>query len=286
MSKELAGAWPPTLEFDHLDAVHASVSTVKERLFVNHLVILKGIGDMSVQQFADFTSQLGELERPLANTTVHSTDQRVEILQRKASDNHYQHSLNEQTISTMRKPSSFYWHADRSFLARPSFLTATRVVTAPEVGGTTDFINTELAYASLTKEDATLLKNLIGVHSYAHYHEKLAGEGIYTSDEVAQKHALYPQVEHPLVTAHPITGRVAAYISPLTLERVLGSEEDVIAAKDILASMLDETKPSYYSHTWRDGDVVIWDNFGVLHRGSASQGERELQRVTIALPYE
>jgi alpha-ketoglutarate-dependent taurine dioxygenase len=284
MSKEFTDTWPITFELDSLEAAHGSISVIQERLYANHLVILKGIGSISVREFANFASQLGELEQPLDDSVTHRLDEKVEVLQRKASDVHYNHSLDEATTSTMRKPSSFYWHADRSFLPQPSFLTITRVVVAPETGGATDFINTEIAYELLAAEDATALKGLVGVHSYAYYHEKLAGKGMYTPTEVNQKHAYYPPVEHPLVATHPITGEPVAYISPLTLERVLGPDKDVATTNNAFASILDETKPSYYSHTWNDGEIVIWDNLGVLHRGSVSEGPRELQRVTTALP--
>jgi alpha-ketoglutarate-dependent taurine dioxygenase len=284
MSKEFVNAWPITLELDSLEAAHGSISSIQERLYANHLVVLKGIGSISVREFADFASQLGELERPLDDSVTHELDERVEVLQRKASDIHYCHSLDEATTLTVRKPSSFYWHADRSFLPQPSFLTLTRVVVTPEAGGTTDFINTEIAYELLTAEAATALKSLIGIHSYAYYHEKLAGEGIYTPTELNQKHAFYPPVEHPLVATHPVTGKSVAYVSPLTLERVLGPDKDVAIANNALTSILDEARPSYYSHAWNNGDVVIWDNLGVLHRGSISEGPRELQRVTTALP--
>ncbi len=282
MSKESANAWPVTFELNSLEAAHISISAIQEQLYASHLVILKGIGSISVREFADFASQLGELEQPLDDSTIHDEDNRVEVLQRKVSDIHYRHSLDEITASTVRKPSSFYWHADRSFLPQPSFLTLTRVVVTPETGGTTDFINTEIAYELLTTEDAMALKGLMGIHSYAYYHEKLAGKGVYTQAEVNQKCAFYPPVEHPLVTMHPITGKPVAYVSPLTLERVLGADKDVAAAHNALTSILDETKPSYYSHTWNDSDIVLWDNLGVLHRGSVSEGPRELHRVTTA----
>lgn len=285
MSKE-RGAWPSIMEFNDLETARSSIDVIRDQLFARHLVILKEIGDISVKQFADFASELGELEQPPANAVVHKRDERVEVLQRNVNDHHYKQSLGESDSPTMRKPSSFYWHADRSFLPQPSFLTVTRVVTTPEVGGATDFINTELAYESLPEEDMTALNNLVGVHSYAYYHEKLAGEKIYTSDTVAQKRARYPPAKHPLVATHPITRKPAAYISPLTLERVLGPAKAVLTAERAFAYMLDETKSPYYSHEWGDGDIVIWDNFGVLHRGNASEGPRELQRVTIALPDE
>jgi alpha-ketoglutarate-dependent 2,4-dichlorophenoxyacetate dioxygenase len=43
-----------------------------------------------------------------------------------------------------------------------------------------------------------------------------------------------------------------------------------------------------YSHEWRDGDFVIWDNLATMHRATAfddAQYRRELRRVTsIDLP--
>jgi alpha-ketoglutarate-dependent 2,4-dichlorophenoxyacetate dioxygenase len=45
-----------------------------------------------------------------------------------------------------------------------------------------------------------------------------------------------------------------------------------------------------YSHEWRVGDLVIWDNLATMHRGTAfddSKHRRELRRVTtIDVAYE
>lgn len=91
-----------------------------------------------------------------------------------------------------------------------------------------------MAHKALPDEDRLALSGLMGLHSYACYHEILAGEKIYTQSETAQKRILYPPVEHPIIMSHPITERPVPYISPLTLQQVLGAEKGVSHQKTYL----------------------------------------------------
>ena len=278
--------WPITLEYDGANDVSKSSAEIRDHVFANHLVVIKGMGGMAVQEFANFAMLFGEPETPLENTTLHPLDARVEVLKRTSHDVHYQHALTEASEpGGTRKPSSFYWHADRSFLPQPSSLTITRVVQSPRQGGNTEFINTEIAYAALNDEQKDRLMGLVGVHSYAFYHAHLAGADKYTPEEISQKEALYPPVTHPIVQQHPVTGNSVAYTSPLTLAGFTDPEKGM-EAQSTLEAILAEDQPAFYSHAWQTGDVVIWDNHGVLHRGSPSTGERELHRMTLSLSEE
>jgi alpha-ketoglutarate-dependent taurine dioxygenase len=278
--------WPITLEYDSANGASKSSAEIRDRVFTNHLVVIKGMGGMAVQEFANFAMLFGKPEEPLDNTTLHPLDDRVEVLERTSHDVLYQRVITDMAESAAtRNPSSFYWHADRSFLSEPSSLTITRIVRSPQEGGNTEFINTEIAYAALSDEQKDRLMGLVGVHSYAFYHAHLAGADKYTPEEILQKEAQYPPVTHPVVQQHPVSGSAVPYTSPLTLAGFTDPEKGV-EAQDALKAVLAEDQPAFYSHAWQTGDVVIWDNNGILHRGSPSTGERELHRMTLSLSKE
>src|SRR6478672_3058098 len=108
-----SGEWPAIIESHRLEDILADADEIQERLSSCHLAIIKGLGDMSVQAFADFATLFGRLEEPLLNTETHDQDTRVEIMKRTEQDLPYVHTLNGvDRPMDIRKPSSFYWHAD------------------------------------------------------------------------------------------------------------------------------------------------------------------------------
>ena len=91
-----------------------------------------------------------------------------------------------------------------------------------------------------------------------------------------------PPKEHPLVWEHR-SGRRSLVLGATTAEVVgMGPEEGRAFLDDLLARA---TKPeNVYRHEWSVGDVVIWDNRGVLHRALPydSTSPRDMHRTTFA----
>ncbi len=71
----------------------------------------------------------------------------------------------------------------------------------------------------------------------------------------------------PAVIRNPVNGREALYIASHTF-KVDGMDQGPSATLiDALTSFI--TQPAYvYSHKWRVGDVLIWDQRAVLHRAT------------------
>lgn len=96
---------------------------------------------------------------------------------------------------------------------------------------------------------------------------------------------------HPIVRTHPETGEKALYIGPHAAGVVegLGAEE----GKALLAELLAHaTRPEFiYTHHWRQGDLIIWDNRALLHRALANyemgKHRRILHRTVVrgTVPY-
>ena len=70
---------------------------------------------------------------------------------------------------------------------------------------------------------------------------------------------------HPVLLPHPHTGRRALYVNDFA-DRIAGmdrAESDAVLAR--LRAHLDAEAPTY-THRWRTGDLVLWDNVGLQHR--------------------
>jgi alpha-ketoglutarate-dependent 2,4-dichlorophenoxyacetate dioxygenase len=94
-----------------------------------------------------------------------------------------------------------------------------------------------------------------------------------------------PPVRWPLVRVHPGSGRKALYIGAHA-RRVIGMA--LPAGRILLRDLLEHaTQPEFvYRHAWRVGDLVLWDNRAVMHRGcryDLSQ-VRDMRRTTVLDP--
>ena len=93
---------------------------------------------------------------------------------------------------------------------------------------------------------------------------------------------------HPLVHAHPVTGRTALYLDSTTTDGIEGMDEASGSA------LLDEiyefaTRPEFvYRHHWQVGDALLWDNGFTMHRREPfdPSARRLMKRTTIFLSRE
>ena len=100
------------------------------------------------------------------------------------------------------------------------------------------------------------------------------------NDEDKKRHV----VTHPLIRTNPVNGRKALYVGAHAQEIIGMPTEDGAKLLDELTAFC--TQPKYfYSHQWRDGDAVMWDNRCTLHRATTfdrTKYKRKLHRTTIA----
>ena len=169
------------------------------------------------------------------------------------------------------------WHSDSSFkqpAAKYSLLLA-RVVT--EHGGETEFADMRAAYDALPQDAAAEIEDLIAEHSAFHSRSQL-DDAQYTEEDLA----LFPTVQWPMVRVHPGSKRKSLYIG-VHAERIIG--RPVPEGRLLLAELLEHAtqREFVYRHKWRSGDLVIWDNRAVLHRGRRYDlsKRRELRRSTV-----
>jgi alpha-ketoglutarate-dependent 2,4-dichlorophenoxyacetate dioxygenase len=169
-----------------------------------------------------------------------------------------------------------YWHTDASFqdpAGRYSTLSA-RVI--PPVKANTEFADMRQAYDELADDMKRRLEGLTVHHSIA-YSRQLLG---FTFS--AQEMETLQGAVHPLVRTNPRTGRKSLYLASHA-NRIM--EMPVPEGRLLLADLMLHALQRHliFSHEWRDGDFVIWDNLATMHRATAfddAKYRRELRRVT------
>jgi alpha-ketoglutarate-dependent 2,4-dichlorophenoxyacetate dioxygenase len=148
----------------------------------------------------------------------------------------------------------------------------------PPRGGETEFVSTRLAWERFDAALRKRLENSFAWHDYAHPRRKIAPD-LASPEERA---ALPPQCWR-MAWKNPANGRTALYIASHAYA-IEGMEPAV--AQKVLAELIDAaTGPGLnYVHTWRDGDVVMWDNRSTMHRGRPwpANEARHMVRTTIS----
>jgi len=168
------------------------------------------------------------------------------------------------------------WHSDSSFQNPPARYSMLLSVVHPPQGGETEFADLRAAYDALPEATKREIADLRAPH-YALHSRMQLGDTDWTE---AQKQAI-PPVEWPLVRTHPGSGRKLLFIG-VHATHIVGMH--LGAGRLLLAELLEHAtqREFVYRHSWRMGDLVMWDNRCVLHRGrryDLSQ-RRELRRVT------
>ncbi len=173
---------------------------------------------------------------------------------------------------------TFDWHIDGMTEDIPimaTLLTARAVATE---GGATEFASTYAAYDDLTADEQERAAAVRVVHSVEATQRKLNPDP--TPEELAVWRRRPPK-EHPLVWTH-LSGRRSLVIGS-TSEQVVGMEP--AESRAFLDAQLGRATRSdrVYRHEWEVGDLVIWDNTGVLHRALPydATSPRDMHRTTL-----
>ena len=162
-----------------------------------------------------------------------------------------------------------YWHSDSSHREKPSMATILHAIKNPREGGDTEFGNMYAAYNALSDDWKQRIAGLKAVHAVSKLRNKrvtVSANRPDAMDHYEMQKAIPDQV-WPLVRTHPVTKKKLLYISPRFTISIEGlAETDADEILDYLFA--HQIKPEFvYRHKWKDGDLVIWDNRCVIHRG-------------------
>lgn len=172
------------------------------------------------------------------------------------------------------------WHSDNSYRERPLAYSALYALEVPPSGGDTGFANMYLALETLP---AGLRKRIEGrtlKHDMTYNSAGDLREGFAPVTDVRAA----PGPSHPIIRTHPETGHEALYLGrrPNAYINGLSVEE----SEEILDTLWRHaTQPGFtWSHQWRAGDIVLWDNRCVMHHRDPfdATARRIMHRVQCA----
>jgi alpha-ketoglutarate-dependent taurine dioxygenase len=174
---------------------------------------------------------------------------------------------------------TFDWHIDGMTDDIPIMATVLSAHQVAAKGGDTEFASTYQAYEDLSDDEQERALGTRVVHSFLAA-QKLSHPN--ASDADIEFWSKRPPKTHPLVWKHA-NGRKSLVLGATT-DHVEGMEPE--EGRAYLADLLDRSTVAerVYRHEWAVGDLVIWDNRGVLHRATRYDptSARDMHRTTIA----
>jgi alpha-ketoglutarate-dependent 2,4-dichlorophenoxyacetate dioxygenase len=174
---------------------------------------------------------------------------------------------------------NYLWHTDSSFKPTPALCSLLSARIVPPEGGNTEFATMRAPYDELPDETKDQLQGLVAAHSLV-YSRGTLGEGALTPEMKAE----LPGAWQVMVRENPVNHRKAIYAGAHCAYVVGWPRAESRAFIDRLNEFA--TRPQFrYSHAWRAGDIVIWDNRAVLHRATAydtQNHKRLMQRTTVS----
>jgi alpha-ketoglutarate-dependent 2,4-dichlorophenoxyacetate dioxygenase len=267
-----------------VEVLGVDVTKVSEAVFAEiveafdeHSVLLFRDQRLSDEEQIAFSRRFGPLE-----TTIRSINTQARTLPEIA--NLANVDAEDRLIPSGDKRNIFnagnqMWHTDSSFKRVPALASLLSAREVPPEGGETEFASMRVAYEGLPEATQRLLEGKVAIHSFV-YSRGLVSDGLLEPDHAAQ----VPPVPQLLVRANPRHGRKAYYVASHACE-IVGMATD--EARALLRELLERaTRPEMvYTHRWRTGDLVMWDNRCVLHRGrpwDESKYRRVMHRTTVA----
>ncbi len=156
------------------------------------------------------------------------------------------------------------WHTDHTNHEHPPKYTMLYPVLLPSSGGGTSVCNMRAAYAALPADIKARIDDMKTVNvlsgSAAKNPKFVSKEGMASGK--------FQAVIHPLVRTNPDHGTKALYFHPGRTENIVGmNPEDT---QDLLRDLTKRAiRPEFvYTHMWRPGDLMIWDNRSALHKAN------------------
>lgn len=226
-----------------------------------------------------FAKRFGPLEVPLKRDQYGDVDKQVSMLA-NVDDEGDVMSPDDRRAIYMK--GNLLWHTDSSFKPVPSNYSLLAAHEVPSEGGNTEFADARACYddwqgpfGETTKEE---LEDLVCEHSIIYSRTLISGD-IFSDEEKKQ----FTPPKQPLVRTHPKTGRKIYYVGS-HCSHIIGwpVEKGRALVREISGFCV---RPEHiYSHNWEPGDVVIWDNRSVLHRGRTYNPEqrRVMHRATVS----
>jgi taurine dioxygenase len=244
------------------------------RALLDHLVILIRGQTLTDPELIAFGRRFGELDfAPLARTGKEKARPHPEII---VVSNVLENGV---PIGVLRD-AEVVWHSDNSYRETPLSYSGLYALEIPPSGGETGYVNMYHALETLPRELRARIEGRTLKHDLTY---NSAGDLRAGFQPVTDVRAA-PGPSHPIIRTHPETGYDALYLGRRPNAYINGLP--VHESEQLLNALwVHATRPEFqWHHTWRAGDILIWDNRCAMHHRNLFDGghRRIMHRIQCA----
>jgi taurine dioxygenase len=270
--------------FDLSRAIDERTFAELEGIFHDNIVVFFRDQHLTNEQHIAFSRRLGELEIHIVKKYLLPEDPEILLVSNIKNDAGEHIGLAD---------AGFTWHSDTSYRKNPSRCSLLYAKAVPHRDGKplgdTVFANCIAAYEALP--DA-MKRRLAGTKAIHRYSMRRRVDNSPRPKLTAAQLAETPDIAHPIVRSHPYTGRKALYVTAgECIGIVLPNGEQIPEdeALDLIAELDAHcVRPEFrYRHSWRIGDLVMWDNASAMHLAICDYAlpeRRLMHRTTVIGP--
>jgi alpha-ketoglutarate-dependent 2,4-dichlorophenoxyacetate dioxygenase len=233
---------------------------------------------ITAEQQLAYTQSLGELEHAIGTSLRKPEEDRLptvfaDVSNLDKENKPYKYDDRRRLFAIGNR----LWHSDSSFKTTPAKYSLLYCLSVVSKGGNTEFADMRAAYDTLDAERKALIEDLVCEHSQMFSRAQLG-----FTDFTDEERERFKPVLQVLVRSHPSTGRKSLYLSSHA-GSILGMP--VPEARFLLRDLVEHAtqRKFVYSHKWRVGDLVMWDNRRTMHRVRPYPAEepRDMRRTTL-----
>lgn len=245
-----------------------------EDAFNEHQVLCIRDQSLTPPQYIDFARRFGAVTKLFLNHYAHPDYPEIARIT----------NIQENGKAQGHADAGRVWHTDMSYLADPPRATLLYALEVPMENGAalgdTEFASATTAYDALAPDEKDRIADLHAIHDVF---GRRGLTGLSEQDQAMRQ--AQPNVVHPVVRIHPITGRKSIYVSEGECVGIEGmADDDALSLISDLAQSIPQPD-NRYRHVWRPGDIVIWDNCAVQHIATFDyewpRHRRSMQRITV-----
>lgn len=175
------------------------------------------------------------------------------------------------------RAANLMWHSDSTFQPRGAGYSILSARTIPSQGADTQFADMRAAYDELSDAEKEQFESQVVEHS-TFYSRSLVGYK-FTEEELKRRTA----TRQYLVQTHPRSGRRSLMVGSHA-SHILGMP--IEEGRPLLKALAEfATRDKFvYTHKWRVGDLLFWDNQCTMHRATPFDEfaeRRDLRRTTV-----
>jgi taurine dioxygenase len=230
--------------------------------WLDHNVIVVRDQELGIEDFYNYSLRFGPVEAHPSKSTRHPDYPKITVLGvGKFNED------GELDMAVYRRGAEEF-HTDGAYDQDPFKATQLYSLAIPSRGGDTHFASGYAAYEALPQR---LKDRLDGRKASFVYGGRTARHVTLLNEEDRNR----APAMHPIIRTHPETGRKALYFDPGKILAIDGLEQ---AESDEVIDELETymLQPAgQYTHKWRVGDVVIWDNRCSYHKAAGDYPPEE-----------